>query len=145
MDHKIFATPVLGAIFRLAKTIPVASHKEDPEIYANAFAEADKTLAGGGLLLIFPEGSITRDGEIQPFKAGLMKILAHRPVPVIPMALQNLWGSYFSRIEGKAMTKPFRRGIHSSIGLKVGEPLAPETVTPEGLRGKVAELRGGVR
>jgi 1-acyl-sn-glycerol-3-phosphate acyltransferase len=145
MDHRIFQTPILGAIFRLAKTIPVAPQKEDAAIYANAFAEADRTLAEGDLLCIFPEGSITRDGELQPFKAGLMKILATRPVPVIPMALQNLWGSFFSRVEGLAMTRPFRRGAFSSVGLKVGEPLTPETITPELLQKKVAELRGRLR
>ena len=145
MDHNIFATPILGAIFRLAKTIPVASHKEDALIYANAFAEADKTLAEGDLLCIFPEGVITRDGEMQPFKAGIMKILATRPVPVIPMALQNLWGSFFSRIDGKAMTRPFRRGIFSSVGLAVGEPIPPDAVTPEGLQTKTMVLRGRLK
>ena len=145
MDHKIFKMPVLGAIFRLAKTIPVSSKTEDPQIYANAFAEADQTLRDGDLLCIFPEGVITRDGELQPFRAGIMKILETRPVPVIPMALQNLWGSFFSRVEGKAMTKPFRRGFYSSVRLMVGEPMRPETVTPQGLQAKVAELRGRLR
>ena len=145
MDHRIFETPILGAIFRLAKTIPVASKSEDPGIYANAFAEADKTLAEGDLLCIFPEGAITRDGELQPFKAGIMKILERRPVPVIPMALQNLWGSFFSRVDGRAMTKPFRRGFYSSVRLMVGEPMAPRTVTPEALQVKVAELRGRLK
>jgi 1-acyl-sn-glycerol-3-phosphate acyltransferase len=142
MDHRIFATPVLGSIFRLAKTIPVAPQKEDAQLYANAFAEADRTLADGDLLCIFPEGAITRDGELQPFKAGIMKILATRPVPVIPMALQNLWGSYFSRIDGKAMTKPFRRGVFSKIGLVVGEPIEPGQITPEMLHHRIAALRG---
>ena len=82
---------------------------------------------------------------MQPFKAGIMKILATRPVPVIPMALQNLWGSFFSRIDGKAMTKPFRRGVLSSVGLSVGEPMPPETVTPEGLQARTAELRGRLK
>jgi len=145
MDYRIFSTPVLGAIFRLARTIPVASKAEDPEIYANAFAEADRTLAEGDLLCIFPEGVITRDGELSPFKAGIMKILEKRPVPVIPMALQNMWGSFFSRIEGKAMTRPFRRGFHSTVGLAVGEPMSPETVTPEALQAEVAKLRGEAR
>ncbi len=145
MDHKIFKMRVLGAIFRLARTIPVASHKEDPAIYANAFAEADQTLAQGDLLCVFPEGAITRDGELGSFKAGIMKILATRPVPVIPMALQNLWGSFFSRVDGQAMTRPFRRGFYSSVRLMVGEPMAPETVTPESVRAKVVELRGRLR
>jgi 1-acyl-sn-glycerol-3-phosphate acyltransferase len=145
MDHRIFETPVLGAIFRLAKAIPVASRQEDQAIYENAFAEADRTLAAGDLLCIFPEGAITRDGELQPFKAGIMKVLATRPVPVIPMALQNLWGSYFSRVEGRAMTRPFRRGFHTSIGLAVGEALDPAGITPEGLRERILELRGRLK
>lgn len=145
MDHRIFGTPVLGAIFRLAKTIPVASRQEDPAIYANAFAEAEKTLSEGDLLCIFPEGAITRDGEIQPFKAGIMKILATQPVPVIPMALQNLWGSFFSRVAGQAMTKPFRRGFYSSVRLVVGNPIPPGEVTPQSLRAITTELRGRLK
>ena len=145
MDHRIFETPILGAIFRLAKAIPVASQKEDPAVYANAFAEADRTLADGDLLCIFPEGAITRDGELQPFRAGIMKVLATRPVPVIPMALQNMWGSFFSRVDGRAMTKPFRRGFYSSVRLMVGDPIPPESVTPESLQAKTAELRGRVK
>ena len=145
MDHKIFAIPVLGAVFRLAKVIPVAPHKVDPAIYANAFVEADRTLAAGDLLCIFPEGEITRDGELLPFKAGIMKVLASRPVPVIPMALQNLWGSFFSRIEGRAMTKPFRRGVWSSIRLTVGDPLPPAGITPQSLHTVIAGLRGRLK
>ena len=78
MDHRIFATPVLGWLFRLAKAIPVAPQKEDPATYAAAFEAADQVLADGDLLGIFPEGGITRDGELLPFKAGIMKILERR-------------------------------------------------------------------
>ena len=145
MDHRIFDHRVLGPIFRLAKAIPVAPQKDDPAVYANAFAAADRTLQDGDLLCIFPEGTITRDGELQSFKAGMMKVLARRPVPVIPMALQNLWGSFFSRADGGAMKKPFRRGLYSSVRLMVGEPMAPETVTPESLHATIADLRGRLK
>ena len=57
----------------------------------------------GDLLCIFPEGGITRDGELGEFKGGVMKLLETHPVPVVPLALQNLWGSYFSRKDGAAM------------------------------------------
>jgi 1-acyl-sn-glycerol-3-phosphate acyltransferase len=141
MDHRIFATPVLGWLFRLAKAIPVAPQKEDPATYAAAFEAADQVLAEGDLLGIFPEGGITRDGELLPFKAGIMKILERRPVPVVPVALQNLWGSFFSRVErGQAMVKPFRRGLFSPVGLVADAPMAPGVVSPEGLRAKVAAL-----
>jgi 1-acyl-sn-glycerol-3-phosphate acyltransferase len=141
MDHRIFATPLLGTLFRLAKAIPVAPQKEDPETYAKTFAEARRVLEAGDLLCLFPEGGITRDGELQPFKGGIMKILETHPVPVVPIALQNLWGSFFSRIErGGAMVRPFRRGMFSRVGLEVGEPVAPSSVTPEGLRASVQGL-----
>jgi len=134
--------PVLGTIFRLAKAIPIAPQKEDAAAYERAFAEARKVLEEGDLLCIFPEGGLTRDGRLQDFKGGVMKILQTHPVPVVPMALRNLWGSFFSRVDGAAMTKPFRRGMFTSVGLEVGEPMAPQTVTPARLRQRVQELLG---
>jgi 1-acyl-sn-glycerol-3-phosphate acyltransferase len=140
MDHRIFRVPVLGWLFKLARAIPIAPRQEDERAYEAAFEAAAKVLREGDLLAIFPEGAITRDGELQEFKAGVMKVLAREPVPVIPMALTNLWGSFFSRIErGGAMVRPFRRGMFSRVGLNVGEPVAPGQVTPEGLRARVAQ------
>ena len=141
MDHQIFKVPVLGTLFRLAKAIPVAPQKEDPATYEAAFVEARKVLAAGDLLGIFPEGGITRDGALQPFRPGIMKILADSPVPVVPVALQNLWGSFFSRAEqGVAMVKPFRRGWFSRVGLVAGRPVPAAEVTPERLRARVEAL-----
>jgi len=141
MDHRIFKIPVLGWLFKLAKAIPIAPRAEDPAAYEAAFDAADAVLADGELLGIFPEGGITRDGTLQPFKGGLMKILERRPVPVVPMALTNLWGSFFSRAEGgTAMVKPFRRGLFSPVGLVAAPALAPEAVTTEGLHGQVGGL-----
>ena len=62
-------------------------------------------------------------------------------VPVIPMALTNLWGSFFSRVEkGNAMVRPFRRGLWNRVGLQTGSPLSSATVTPEVLQAAVAKL-----
>jgi 1-acyl-sn-glycerol-3-phosphate acyltransferase len=146
MDHRIFKIPVLGWLFRLAKAIPVAPQKEDPAAYAAAFERAAQVLRDGDVLGIFPEGGITADGQLQPFKAGIMKILERAQadglaVPVVPMALTNLWGSFFSRIErGTAMVRPFRRGAFSRVGLNVGAPLPPGSVQPERLHERVAGL-----
>ena len=150
MDHRIFKVPVLGWLFRLAKAIPIAPQKEDPAAYEAAFREAVQVLSEGDLLGIFPEGGITRDGQLQPFKGGVMKIIEQAraqgmDVPVIPMALTNLWGSYFSRIElsggqPTAMVKPFRRGMFSRVGLNVGEVADAAMLSPEGLRERVAGL-----
>ena len=140
MDHRIFKTPVLGWLFKMLKAIPIAPQKEDPQAYEQAFEKARQVLREGELLCLFPEGAITRDGQLQPFKAGIMKILESAPVPVIPSALHNLWGSSFSRIEGAAMSKPLRRGLFNRVGLVVGAPIAPENVSPEALQATVQAL-----
>ena len=141
MDHQIFRIPVLGTLFRLAKAIPIAPQKVDAATYENAFAEARRVLDDGQLLCIFPEGGITRDGTLQPFKGGIMKILETHPVPVVPIALRNLWGSFFSRAEqGGAMTRPFRRGAFSRVGLVAGPPVPAAEVSPEHLHRRVEQL-----
>ena len=150
MDHRIFKMPVLGWLFRLAKAIPIAPRSEDPAASEAAFEAAAKVLRQGELLAIFPEGGITRNGELQVFKGGIMKILENArrdglTVPVIPMALTNLWGSFFSRVEqvnGQpvAMVRPFRRGVFSRVGLNAGAAMTPAEVQPELLRARVATL-----
>jgi 1-acyl-sn-glycerol-3-phosphate acyltransferase len=140
MDHSIFRIPVLGWFFKLAKAIPIASQRDDPAIYEQAFKRAREVLDDGDLLCIFPEGAITRNGELGEFKGGVMKLLESNPVPVVPLALQNLWGSFFSRKDGNAMSKPFRRGLFSSVGLVAGDAVAPAAVTPSALRERVGAL-----
>ena len=146
MDHRIFKTPVLGWFFKLLKAIPIAPRSEDPVMYEAAFEAAAKVLREGDLLAIFPEGGITKDGELQPFKGGIMKILENAKrdgvdAPVIPMALTNLWGSYFSRVEkGNAMVRPFRRGVFSRVGLNVGCAMEAKTTTPDALKTRVSAL-----
>jgi len=142
MDAQIFRIPVLGWMFRLAKAIPVAPQKTDPATYEAAFTAARAVLADGELVCLFPEGGITRDGTLQPFKGGVMKLIEGMPeVPVIPMALGNLWGSYFSRVEGgQAMVKPLRRGFWSRVSLAVDAPIRAAEVSPDLLRSRVAAL-----
>jgi 1-acyl-sn-glycerol-3-phosphate acyltransferase len=140
MDHQIFKTPLLGWFFRLAGAIPIAPQREDPVIYEQAFARARKVLDAGDLVCIFPEGGLTRDGQLGEFKGGVMKLLENNPVPVIPLALQNLWGSFFSRAGGPAMSKPFRRGLFSRVGLVAGDAVDAAAVTPAALRERVGVL-----
>ena len=141
MDYRIFRIPVLSFIFRHCGAIPIASAKEDPVMMEKAFAEVATALENGELVGIFPEGGITRDGEVQVFRSGISRILAANPVPVVPLALSGLWGSFFSRVDGHAMKTPFRRGLFSSIVLRAGAPLAAD-VTPAQLREQVRALRG---
>jgi len=145
MDHAIFRIPVLSFIFRTGGAIPIAPRKVDPDMMERAFAEVARALGQGQLVGIFPEGRITDSGELAPFRPGVQRIVGDTPVPVVPLALRGLWGSFFSRKGGAAMTKPFRRAPFARIGLVAGPALVPEAATPEALQAQVQALRGDWR
>ena len=144
MDHRIFRVPLLSFIFRTMRTIPIAPAKEDSAMKERAFADAAAALRAGEIVGIFPEGKLTDTGELSPFRPGVQQMIATTPVPVVPMALSGLWGSFFSRsVDGKAMRR--LRGIFSRITLVVAPPVPPERVTLEGLQASVLALRGDRR
>jgi 1-acyl-sn-glycerol-3-phosphate acyltransferase len=142
MDHRIFAIPVISWVFRAAKAIPIAPAKEDAQLMRQAYDRIAAALEEGELVCIFPEGKLTRDGEIDAFRSGVQHIVARTPVPVIPMALRGLWGSLLTRSDGNPFERSFRRGFWSRLSLSVGEPLAPAQATPDALRQQVMTLRG---
>ena len=142
MDHGIFRIPVLNFVFRTGRAIPIASARDNPELLERAYDEIARALEQGDLIAIFPEGRITDTGELYPFRSGIRRIIERTPAPVVPLALRGLWGSFFSRQGGSAMTRPFRRGAFSKIGMVVGAPVPPQEVTPEGLQALVLTLRG---
>jgi 1-acyl-sn-glycerol-3-phosphate acyltransferase len=142
MDHNIFKIPVMGFIFRTARAIPIAPAREDAGALQKAFDRIDAELADGEVVCIFPEGKLTRDGEMNEFKKGVEKILERRPVPVIPMALRGLWGSFFSHREGKpAMSRPPKR-FWSRIEVVVTAPVPGDDASATSLQKIVAGLRG---
>ncbi|MCM2327617.1 MAG: MFS transporter [Lysobacter sp.] len=145
MDHRIFRIPVISFVFRTSGAIPIAPAKEDPALLERAYREVAAALARGELVGIFPEGRITEDGEIARFRSGITRIVERTPVPVVPMALKGLYGSFFSRQGGAAMTRPFRRGVFSSIELEVAPALAPAGASPEALQARVEAMRGAWR
>lgn len=132
MYYKFMQIPLIGFLFRDAKVIPIAGKKEDPQLLAQAMEEIDQALKNGDLICLFPEGEITRDGELCPFKPGIERILAKTPVPVIPMTLNGLWGSFFSRAHGgRALSKPgiILKRLFGRIHLDIFPPWKPEDVS----------------
>jgi len=142
MDHRIFKLPIVSFVFRTGKAIPIAPAKEDPRLLERAYERVAEALAAGELVGIFPEGRITDTGELYPFRGGVARIVERTPVPVVPMALKGLWGSFFSRRDGPAMTRPFRRGLFTKIGFEVGAAMAPQEATPDALRDRILAMRG---
>ena len=142
MDHRIFKIPFLSWIFRTAKAIPIAPAKEDPWTMEKSYIDIAKALHEGELVCIFPEGKLTATGDVNEFKGGVMKILERSPVPVFPMALRGLWGSFLTRDKGNSFGRSFSRGPFSKLELVVGKSLQPSEVTPLVLQEKVKALRG---
>jgi 1-acyl-sn-glycerol-3-phosphate acyltransferase len=142
MYYRIFNIPLLRFLFRTAKAIPIAGQKEDPAVLQQAYDDIDAALADGELVCIFPEGALTRDGAIAPFRPGVEKILARRPVPVVPMALRGLWGSMWSRRDSALGRARLPRRFRARVELVVDAPRPPEQASAAALEARVRELRG---
>ena len=144
MYYRIYNLPIMNFIFRTARAIPIAGRSEDPALYEAAFEQMHEALQAGDVLCIFPEGQITADGEMNEFRPGILRVLERCPVPVMPVALQGLWGSLFSRKNGPAFFKRPRR-LFARIGLNAGSLIDAEAVTLDALWEQVHSLRGDQR
>ncbi|MDQ2971499.1 MAG: MFS transporter [Rhodanobacteraceae bacterium] len=144
MYHKIFRIPLLSFVFRTAKAIPIAGAKENPALLERAFASIDAALAEGELVCVFPEGSLSINGEIAAFRSGIEKILAKCPVAVVPLALRGLWGSMWSRHDSRLGRARLPRRFRAHVGLIVGMPVDGAATNAGDLERRVRDLRGTV-
>lgn len=144
MYYKIFKIPFLRFFFDNMKAIPIAAAREDEALMEEAFAKVDEELAAGNIVCIFPEGGITTDGEIQRFRPGIERIIQTRPVPVIPVSLGRLWGSWFSRQKGGGIRKLPGR-LFARVPIIIGDPVPPAEATAAKLELLVRTLRGDDR
>ncbi|WP_045769569.1 MFS transporter [Xanthomonas albilineans] len=142
MYYRIFNLPVMRWIFRTAKAIPIAGAREDPMLLERAFDAIDAALAEGELVCIFPEGTLTKDGQIGAFKSGVEKILARRAVPVVPMALRNMWSSMWSRRDSRLGRMRVPRRFRAPIEVIADTPIAGSQASAEVLEAQVRRLRG---
>jgi 1-acyl-sn-glycerol-3-phosphate acyltransferase len=144
MWYRIFEIPFLKFLFQTAKAIPIASASEDRELLDAAFEQIDEELAAGNIVCIFPEGEITRDGHMNTFRPGIDKIIARRPVPVVPIALSGMWGSWFSRRRGGGLHR-LPGKLFARVDVRIGEAVQPQAATASGLEVLVRTLRGQTR
>ena len=138
MYHGFLKLPLVGWLFRDAKVIPIAPAHEDEGTLDEAFERIAAELEAGELVMVFPEGKITKDGRLNPFRTGVERIVARTPVPVIPMAIEGMWGSFFSKRAGR---RPFGR-VWSKVSLHIGAPVPPDAVRADRLAEAVAALGG---
>jgi 1-acyl-sn-glycerol-3-phosphate acyltransferase len=149
MYYKIFNIPVLRWIFRTAKAIPIAGVHEDAALMQRAFDEIDAALAEGELVCIFPEGALTKDGEIAPFKHGVEKILERaaangQPVPVVPLALRGMWASMWSRRDSMLGKMRVPHRFRAQVQIAAGAPVDGAMATAASLETVVRRLRGNL-
>mgnify|MGYP000187927148 CR=1 FL=1 len=140
MDHNIFKSPFMGWFFRIVNAIPIAPIHQNEQTYHQAFDSVSSALKNDELVCIFPEGKLTKTGEMNPFKSGIETIIRRDAVPVIPLALQGLWGSYFSHKGGTAFTTAPKR-FWSKVNVLASEAILPENVSAQGLQDRVQGLR----
>jgi 1-acyl-sn-glycerol-3-phosphate acyltransferase len=140
MDHSYFRGFLIKRILVRAEVIPIAPAKENPELLEKAYAQMAAELRDGEIVCIFPEGKVTYDGKMNPFKPGILKMLAATPVPVVPMGIHGLWGSRFSR-QKRSERKLEPPTLWPLVTLRVGSVISPDMVTLERLEKVVEELR----
>ncbi len=139
MEKAIYDLPVANWLFKAARTIPICAKQKDEAVYEAAFAAIQRELAQGNLVCIFPEGRLTKTGDIDSFRPGIERILSETPVPVVPMALQGLWGSFFSH-HGKGAFK-FKGRFWSKVTLIASEAVPAAQASAAALEAKVRALR----
>lgn len=123
MDNEIFQSAPW--LFRALGAIPIASRDRDPAVYTAAMATISQSLRQGFAVCIFPEGRITRTGDMNELRPGVLKILATDPVPVVPISIAGMWGSYFSFRWGVGPNK-LPRHFRARISL-ICHPALPAT------------------
>ncbi len=142
MEEDYTKLPPIRRFLKRAGVIPISATNRSS--IRNAFKEVERALHEGHIVCIFPEGKLTSDGEVAEFMRGMELIIKRSPVPVIPMALKGLWGSYFSRYKGRAC-KGLPTRFWTKLEIEAGEPISPKEASCETLRQSVSNLRGTLR
>ncbi|HLZ13782.1 MAG TPA: acyl-[ACP]--phospholipid O-acyltransferase [Candidatus Acidoferrum sp.] len=122
---------------KIMGVIPIASN-QGPRELIHSLRAATEALKNGELLCIFPEGQMTRIGQMLPFRRGLERIMKGVEAPIIPVHIDGVWGSIFSFAGGKFLWK-FPRKIPYPVHVTFGAPLAGSTGAQE-VRRHVQEL-----
>lgn len=136
MWYKIYENPFMNWFFKGMNVIPIASPRENMQVFRRSFELIKDALDAGELVVFFPEGAITRDGNLQEIKGGIEYVIKDSPVPVIPVGINGLYGSYFSR----AKDKPLLGRWLSKISVEFGHPISPERLTRHTVHEALVEL-----
>jgi acyl-[acyl-carrier-protein]-phospholipid O-acyltransferase/long-chain-fatty-acid--[acyl-carrier-protein] ligase len=137
MYKGIYEQRWIHPIARLMQAIPISSELRPREML-QSLRTASEAIQNGELVCIFAEGQITRIGHMLPFRRGFERIMKDVEAPIIPVALDGVWGSIFSFEKGRFLWKIPRR-IPYPVTVNIGMPL-PHTAAPAQVRQEVQEL-----
>lgn len=137
MFKGVYDHPLIKPFAKMLKIIPIASD-QGPREMLHSLREASEALRQGEVLCIFPEGEITRIGQMLPFRRGFERIIKGIDVPIIPVNIDGIWGSIFSFSGGHFLWK-WPRTIPYPVRITFGKPLPSTSTAPE-VRQAVQEL-----
>ncbi len=137
MYKGIYELPWIKPLARILKVIPISSELRPREMI-QALRDASEAINSGEVVCIFAEGQITRIGQMLPFRRGFQRIMKDVQAPIIPVALDGIWGSIFSFQKHRFIWKLPRR-IPYPVTVNFGTAL-PATATPIEVRQAVQEL-----
>jgi acyl-[acyl-carrier-protein]-phospholipid O-acyltransferase/long-chain-fatty-acid--[acyl-carrier-protein] ligase len=137
MFKGVYDNPIVKPFAKMLKIIPIASD-QGPREMIHSLREASEALRNGEVVCIFPEGEITRIGQMLPFRRGFERIIKGIDVPIIPVNIDGIWGSIFSFSGGHFLWK-WPRTIPYPVRITFGKPLPSTSTAPE-VRKAVQEL-----
>ncbi len=137
MFKESYEHPLIKPFAKILRVIPISSQQRPREMI-HSLREATQALRDGELVCIFPEGQMTRIGQMLPFRRGMERILKGVDAPIIPVHIDGAWGSIFSFSGGRFLWK-LPRKIPYPVRVAFGRPLPP-TATPQEARQAVQGL-----
>jgi len=129
--------PLVKPFAKILGVIPISSD-QGPREMIHSLRRATQALEEGELVCIFPEGQMTRIGQMLPFRRGMERIIKGVDVPIIPVNLDGVWGSIFSFAGGRFLWK-LPRQLPYPVRVTFGAPL-PSTATSQEARQAVQDL-----
>ena len=130
MWKPIYDAPIARPVFDVLKAIPI--DQASPKTTVRALRTAHDELLKGNLVAIFPEGRITRDGEVGPFERGYERVIRGIDCPIVPIHIQGLFGHPLS-CKGGDPFRSWERWFRPRVTVRVGKPVSRDT-SPDELR-----------
>jgi len=129
MYEPIYRKPFIYPFARVLGCIPISS-EQNPRDLIHSLRVATNAIESGDVVCIFAEGQMTRIGQMLPFRPGFERIMKGVEAPIIPIHLDNVWGSIFSFEGGRFLWKLPRR-IPYPVTVSFGPAMPPHSAAPE--------------